>query len=125
MQVDASMTHRVAKIVMPVGAVQPVAFIKIHHIRNIGQKITGTMHVGIPIFNVNVVLSRDRGILPCAGRNNKRIDHVAAFIGIYRLVGQIDIDPARISALSNTGKLPGWHRCLWRDIGACRSIFDN
>ena len=37
--VDAAVAHRLAEIVMPVGAVQPIIALKIHHIRDTGQKI--------------------------------------------------------------------------------------
>jgi len=70
-EINAAMAHGCAKIVVPVCAVQTVAFIKVHYKRNIRQVITRSGHICITIFYINIILPGYCGVLPGAGGNHK------------------------------------------------------
>ena len=45
LQIYTAMTHKRSKIVVPVGTMNTIAFIKIHNIGNAGQVIARTSHI--------------------------------------------------------------------------------
>lgn len=78
---------------MPISAVKTVAFIKIHHIRHIGQIVTWASHSGGAILDIDTIAAGYGGGSPGASRNNKRVDQGITRISIDALLRQIDINP--------------------------------
>ena len=66
-KVDASVTHRRAEVVMPVCAVQAISLVEIHGERDVRQVISRPAHISIAQFDVDVILTGHRWILPRAG----------------------------------------------------------
>lgn len=66
-KVDTAMTHRHAKIAMPISAVKTVTVVKIHCIRDIGKIVTGTRHRGRDMLRINMIRPCDSGGLRYAG----------------------------------------------------------
>ena len=105
------MTHRRSKIMVPVCAVQPVAFIEIHNIGDVRQEVARPRHISITELDVDFILSCDSGSQPRSSRNDEGIYHRLAFISIDTLMGQIHIDPPRVLAITGYGwQLPGGSR---------------
>ncbi len=98
------MAHWRPKIIVPVRSVQTIAFVEIHDIRNVREKITGTMHVPGTDLDIDLVLSRHSGRKPGTCGDDKGINNRVAFIGIHTLIREIHIDPA---LTVSTGILPG------------------
>ena len=71
-QIHAAVTHGRAEVVVPIGAVQAIALIKIHDIRNFGEIVTRTRHIRRNVFNVDVVFARHCRRAPCAGGDDER-----------------------------------------------------
>lgn len=70
-KVDTAVTHRSSKIIMPVGAVQPIAFVKVHHIRHVRQVPAHTGHICVTIANIYVILTGYRRVSSNPGGNDK------------------------------------------------------
>lgn len=88
------MTHGCAEVIVPVGAVQTVAFVEVHHIGNVGEIVAWSRHICVAVFDVYAVLSRDGGILPGAGRHDKATQQIFPFVCRGCLGSQIDVDPS-------------------------------
>src|SRR5512133_567587 len=73
-QVDATMTHGRPKITVPISAMQPITFVEVHGVRYVWQGITWSAHGCGTIFDINVILAGNSGVLPRPGGNDKRID---------------------------------------------------
>lgn len=48
---------------MPVGSVNSIPLVEIHHIRDIGKIITWSAHTGITILYIDAVLTANGGVL--------------------------------------------------------------
>lgn len=62
--VDTSMAHRGAEIIMPVGPMDTITFVKIHGVRDICQIIARSCHVGAEKFDIDLVFSYHGGVSP-------------------------------------------------------------
>ena len=92
-EVDAPMTHRVAEVVVPVGAVQTVTLVEIHHIGHVWQVIARPAHGRVAVFDVYVVLACHRRMQPGAGRDHEGAHQIRAVVGIGGLGGEVDVHP--------------------------------
>lgn len=92
--VDAAVAHGMAKVVVPVGAVNAIALIKVHHVRHIGQIVTGAAHRLRRILHVDAILSGHRRRARQSRRYGDPIDRCMPFIRDQALIAEIDIDPA-------------------------------
>ena len=93
-RVDAAMAHRVAEIVVPVGAVNAIALIEIHHVRYIGQIVAGAAHRLCGILHVDAILPQHGGRARQACRDRHPVDGRVPFVSDQLLISQINIDPA-------------------------------
>ncbi len=100
-EIDASMTHRGAKVVVPIGSVDSIAAKKIHHVRHTRQIIPRSCHIRGYIFDIDLILPGHRRRAPGAGRDYEAIQKVFTLINLEILVSQVDIDPD--FALFDTG----------------------
>ena len=80
-RVDAAVAHRVPEVVVPVRAVNSIAFIEVHHVGHIGQIITGAAHRLREILHVDVILPGDSGRARQARRDGHPIDRCISIIG--------------------------------------------
>ena len=98
-EVHATVAHGRAEIVVPIGSMQTVAFVKIHGVRHIGQMISRPRHGGGFKLDPYLELARDGGCTRCASGNDERVDNHVAFIGVHTLFRKVHIDPARTVTL--------------------------
>ena len=91
--VDAAMTHRCSKVVVPICAVYGVTAKVVHGIRNVSQVITDTSHICGDKFLVYAVFSRHGWVLrqPCG--YCKLHNRLAGLMCRQLLVGQVDFYP--------------------------------
>lgn len=99
------MAHGRTEIVMPIGAVQAIVLIKVHHIGHSWQVITRTRHISCAVFDINFKGSSNRWVIPGASRDEKIVDLLVALIDIDALHAQIDVNPTL--ALIYTPRPPG------------------
>ncbi len=104
-QIDASVAHGCAEVMMPVGSMQSIALIEVHGERHIRQIITRSSHISVTQFDVDMILAGHCWVLPCSCRNKKRVRKRISLISIYHLLGEIHIDPTFAIACH-----------LWRDF---------
>ena len=52
-QIDAAVAHRRAKVVVPIGAVQAIATVKVHHIGHVGQVVPGARHARRRVLDID------------------------------------------------------------------------
>ena len=85
-EIDASVTHWCTEIAVPIGTVKAVILVKIHHIWNIREVISGTCHIRVSIFDIYAESSSDSWVDPSASRDNKSTQEILAFICMGSLV---------------------------------------
>ena len=66
-QIHAAVTHGVAEIIMPVGPMDTIAFVKIHRVRDIRQIVTRSRHIGAEKFYIDLIFSNHGGVGPGPG----------------------------------------------------------
>ena len=76
------MTHGMTKVMMPIGPMDTIAFIEIHRVRYVRQKIVSTVHVGVQVLYINVKLARHGWEFRYTGRNQETSDYGITFISI-------------------------------------------
>ena len=67
LQVDAAMAHRCPEIMMPVGAMQPIILVEVHHVRYSWQVIPRSRHRRGAVLDIDFESPFDRWVIPCAG----------------------------------------------------------
>ena len=87
------MAHRIAKIVVPIGAMNAVAAVKIHHVRHIGQVIAWPSHIIIEQFDPDVVSAGDSWRVGQTSGNEKGTHQGFAFKGVKHLLAEVNVDP--------------------------------
>ena len=103
-KVDAAMRHGMAKVVMPVGAMEAITAAsgdfragEVHDIREIREVVIGIDGVGAA-FHFRVaefdpdIKGAGRGSTPKASRNREFIDKLVVFIGIEFLVAKVNVN---------------------------------
>ena len=58
-QVYAAVAHGMTKIVVPIGSVQPIPFVKIHGVGHVCQIVADAGHIGRNVFYIDAILPRD------------------------------------------------------------------
>lgn len=91
--VDAAMTHGCAEIVMPIGAMQRVALIKIHSEGDIREIVAGSCHIGGSQLYPDAELTKYRRMNGCARRDHKGGNGFGSFVRSHQLFGYININP--------------------------------
>lgn len=84
-KVDTAMAHGRPKVIMPVSAVQSIALVEIHHVRDIAQIVAWACHISVAVFNIDLVLPGNRRCSPGSSRNRKSLDQIIALIGVGSL----------------------------------------
>lgn len=100
-QIDAAVAHGGAKIVVPIGAMQTVPFVKIHHVGDVREEIIRSRHVCRAIFDIDAKHSCDGYRRPGTGGNNELVYDLIAHHSEGPLGGEIYVNPAFIR--SNLG----------------------
>src|SRR5215204_5246521 len=113
-QIDAAVTHRRAKVVVPVGAMQRMAAVgEIHHIRHfryiVGLAADDAGHVLLGRLGVDGEKPGRRAELLLAGADIGTAHHGPVFIGPQRLLAERDDDRAATS-WRGWRRVPGGNR---------------
>ena len=92
--VDAAARHRLAEIVVPIGAVHGVALVEVHVESHVGQAVSRTAH-GLAFVHVPYVVVADRGWVLHEAAADLHV-HVKILVvpGGQGLGRQVDLDPA-------------------------------
>src|SRR3972149_9857077 len=93
-QVDASVAHRLAEVVVPVGAVQTVALVEIHREGNVRKIVARAGHVRGAQLGPYAELPGHGGMAGCARRDDERGPRLSPLIGGHTLLAHVNIDPA-------------------------------
>ena len=84
-QVDATMAHRRPEIMVPIGAMQSIILVEVHHVRHSWQVITWSRHRCGTIFDINFICSSDRWVVPGTGRDQEVVEFLIALVYINTL----------------------------------------
>ena len=87
------MAHGRAEIMVPIGAMQSIILVEVHHVRHSWQVITRSRHSCGAIFDINFIRSSDRWVIPGAGRDQEVVEFLVALVNINTLQAQININP--------------------------------
>ncbi len=87
------MAHGCAEIIMPIGAVDSIALVKIHRVRHIRQEISRPAHVRVAIFYIDFVCAGHGGVGRGARGDQEGRHQAVAIISIESLFAEIDIQP--------------------------------
>jgi hypothetical protein len=79
-QVDATVAHWLAEIVVPVGTMKGIISIEEHNIRDIGQVVAGTGHGLRADLQVDMIAACDRGSPASTARDQRPVNGYVTLI---------------------------------------------
>src|SRR5690606_35183115 len=92
LQVNAAVAHRLAVILVPVGAVERVALIEILHPLYAGKIVAGAGHALGVVAEINLVIAQHGRRSGKTSRYEGGEHHYAVLEGVHTLFAQIDDD---------------------------------
>ena len=104
-KIDTTMTHGLTKVIMPVGAVQAVAFVEVLNKRYVGEIVVGVVfsaaagHALVFDFGPDGELA-DGGGSPLARGDREVVDQAGALVSVKMLFGEVNLKPFFFTAFA-------------------------